>query len=160
MSGECPVRRYSRGMPLAHSRLSALGLLMIVAVALAGCTINIGTPTGEVEQPAATREPVEEPATPTATADPDAPDEAAYLEFMKQQAPLLYAENPERDVLALGYTVCTSFRDGASGRDVVLALGQGTQDLGLNTEDALVAAWAAAHELCPEYSDKLDDLEN
>lgn len=132
--------------------------LIFAALCLAGCTVNVGTPaTSRVDAPAKNTA-TQDPPPVQASIDPNAPDEASYLDFLKQQAPVMYAANSEKDNLALGYFVCTKFRDGASGKDVVQALGQAAQQTGIDTKEILTAAWAATHELCPQYSDRLEHL--
>lgn len=135
----------------------------MAALAVAGCTVNIGVPAANSSVDSETSATVAPPSVdtqPHAESDtaevPDA--ETVFVEFMKREAPMTYSATSERDLIAGGYTVCTFFRDGSSGREVVEAMGKSAQALGMDTTESVVLIYGAVQILCPEYSSVMTDL--
>ncbi|MDW4572908.1 DUF732 domain-containing protein [Microbacterium sp. M3] len=133
--------------------VTVVGLALVVGL-LTGCTVNIGTPVQP--GPAEPQEPVApEPAT-TAPQPEPVTSEDAFLDFMRREAPMTFNEVGEQELIAGGYTVCTFFRDGATGREVVESMATAADAFGDDPTDSLVLIYAAVSNLCPEYSTELD----
>lgn len=138
-------------------RLATAVVLCALGMSFAGCTVNIGVPDATTEK-TVSPPPVTAESPAEASAEPEATGESTFLEFMRREAPMTYTETTERELVSGGYTVCTFFRDGATGREVAEAMAASAQATGGDTTESIVLIYGAVTHLCPEYTETMSNL--
>jgi len=119
----------------------------ISVAALSGCTINITSVPAET--PAAP-EPTVAPVVPSATG---ASAETAFLAFVKENAPALYGQSNDRQLVSDGQAVCNYLDDGYTIEDAIQVAGT------LNSpQDNITVIYAAITNMCVEYIEELNDF--
>jgi hypothetical protein len=123
-----------------------LAILVIVGIALSGCSTNSSAPV----------------VTETIYEDTFTEDDSAYLpeeDFLTQieiNSSYLYNLYEDSVLLEMGYATCDAFDDGLSASQVVSTI----LDVGLTPTDGAVLLYATVYSLCPIYYDDVMEWSN
>ena len=114
--------------------------VVMASLILTGCTTVVVAPAPTEPAAPVVVEPAE------TAAQPEADPEAEYLELFKKEAPIAYASSSDKELVALGYTVCIKLDEGWTTEEVMQSL----VDVGADDARLVAAAvYGALTFLCP-----------